>query len=84
MYQTNVHDTENEKSNEEVKIGVVTNCNKLNVREEPSLEAGIICEVDSQTELMIDERESTDEFYKVFTASGLEGFCMKKFISVQP
>ena len=83
MYQTNVNDTENERTNEEVKIGVV-NCNKLNVREEPSLDSTIVCEVNSQTELMIDENESNDEFYKVFTASGIEGFCMKKFIAVQP
>lgn len=83
MYQTNIHDVENEKTNEEVKIGVVSNCKKLNVREEPSLDANIVCEINSKTELMIDESESTDEFYKVFTASGLEGFCMKKFITVQ-
>ena len=84
MYQTDIHDIENEKINEEVKIGVVTNCNKLNVREEPSLEAAIICEVNFQEELMIDESESTDEFYKIFTVFGLEGFCIKKFITVQP
>lgn len=84
MYQTNVYDIENEKTKEEVKIGVVSNCNKLNVREEPNSNATIVCEVESKTELMIDEGESTDEFYKVFTASGLDGFCMKKFISIQP
>lgn len=83
MYQTNIHDVENEKTNEEVKIGVVSNCNKLNIREEPSLDANIVCEITSTTELMIDENESTEEFYKVFTTSGLEGFCMKKFITVQ-
>lgn len=84
MYQTNIHDVENEKTNDEVKIGVVSNCNKLNIREEPSLDANIVCEITSTTELMVDENESTEEFYKVFTISGLEGFCMKKFITVQP
>lgn len=83
MYQTNIHDVENEKTNEEVKIGVVSNCNKLNIREEPSLDANIVCEITSTTELMIDENESTEEFYKVFTMSGLEGFCMKKFVTIQ-
>jgi hypothetical protein len=33
---------------------------------------------------MIDEKESTEEFYKVCTAAGIEGFCMKKFIAIQP
>lgn len=84
MYQTNIYDTEIEKANEEIKIGVVANCNKLNVREKPNLNAAIVCEINSKTELVIDEGESTDEFYKVFTASGIEGFCMKKFITVQP
>lgn len=83
MYQTNIYDTENEKSNEEVKIGVVENCNKLNVREEPTLDSTVICEIDSKTELMIDEVDSTEDFYKVCTAAGIEGFCMKKFIAIQ-
>lgn len=84
MYQTNVHDIENEKTNEEIKIGVVSNCKKLNVRERPAVDAPIICEVVYQTELMIDEKESTEEFYKVCTTEGIEGFCMKKFIAIQP
>jgi len=44
----------------------------------------LFCEVDYQTELMIDENESTEEFYKVFTIAGIEGFCMKKFIAIRP
>lgn len=66
-----------------VKLGVVSDCIKLNVRKEPKVGAPITCEVDCGTELMIDEKESTDEFYKVCTAAGIEGFCMKKFIAVQ-
>lgn len=68
----------------EVVIGVVTNCVKLNVREKPRADAVVVCEVNCQTELMIDETESTEEFFKVFTSAGMEGFCMNKFITVQP
>jgi hypothetical protein len=68
----------------DVKIGLVTDCKKLNVREEPQADAAIICEIAYQTELIIDEKESTEEFYKVCMAVGIEGFCMKKFIAVQP
>jgi hypothetical protein len=71
------------KNSEDVKIGFVTNCKKLNVREEPRIDSAIVCEVDYQTELMIDENESTEEFYKVFTTAGIEGFCMKNFITIQ-
>lgn len=87
MYQNDkVNDTyvsETHDETEEIKIGLVSNCKKLNVREKPTVEAPVVCEIVCRTELMIDESESTDEFYKVFTASGLEGFCMKKFITIQ-
>ncbi len=91
MYQDNllkddyqIEEHEESQNFEDVKIGFVTNCKKLNVREKPRTDATIICEVDYQTELMIDEKESTEEFYKVCTATGIEGFCMKKFIAIQP
>lgn len=66
----------------DVKIGIVTNCKKLNIRKEPKPDAAIIGNVDCQTELMIDETESTDDFYKICTATGIEGFCMRKFVTV--
>lgn len=68
---------------EEVMFGMVANCAKLNVRNEPSKEAGIQCEIENGTEVMIDQNESTDEWYKVYTKEGVEGFCMKKFILIQ-
>jgi len=93
MHQNNIYDTAIEKINEDVelvdtnqdiKIGIVTGCKRLNVREKPTVEAPVVCEIVCQTELMIDEKESTEEFYKVCTAAGIEGFCMKKFIAIQP
>ena len=91
MYQDNllkddyrIEEHEESQNFEDVKIGFVTNCKKLNVREKPRTDATIICEVDYQTELVINEKESTEEFYKVCTAAGIEGFCMKKFIAIQP
>ena len=67
----------------EIKTGIVVDCDKLNVREEPRSDADIICTIEKNSEVMIDEYESTNNFYRVFTASGIEGFCMKKYISVQ-
>lgn len=67
---------------EEVKIGTVVNCAKLNVRKNPSVNADIICELLKLAEVMISDSESTDEFYKINTDSGIEGFCMKKYIAV--
>ena len=66
----------------EPAIGLVVDCNMLNVRKEPSIESEVLCEISWSTELMVYEDESTDEFYKICTASGIEGYCMKKFISI--
>jgi uncharacterized protein YgiM (DUF1202 family) len=66
------------------KRGVVSNCLKLNVRCEASVDSDVVCEITASTELMIDETNSTKDFYKVYTAAGAEGFCMKKFITIVP
>ena len=63
-------------------LGVVTNCMKLNVREEANAEANILCTIKLADEVMVNKEESTDEFYKVVTGAGVEGYCMKKFINV--
>lgn len=63
-------------------IGVVTDCLKLNVRKEPNKDADILCEIMLAAEVMVDKAKSTEDFYKVVTASGVEGYCMKKFISI--
>ena len=63
-------------------IGVVTDCLKLNLRAEPSLDAEVICEINASTELVITPEESTNYFFKVCTSAGIEGFCMKKFITI--
>lgn len=68
---------------DEPKYGTVVNCLKLNIRTEPSLEAGIVSEVDVLTELLIEPDKSTDEWLKVCHAGGAEGFCMAKFIALK-
>ena len=82
--QTELESTGNKfEEFDNINIGVVTGCEKLNVRKGPSSTALIVCEIERQTEVMIDESESTEDFYKVCLASGVDGFCMKKFIEVQ-
>jgi len=62
------------------KIGRVFGCTSLNVRKAPKTNAVVICTINCHAEVEIDELESTDDFYKICTASGVEGYCMKKFI----
>lgn len=68
---------------EVVKMGVVTDCLKLNVRKEPSLDADILCEITALSSVVVEEDKSTADFYKVCTEAGIEGYCMKKYIAVQ-
>lgn len=63
--------------------GVVTNCVKLNVRETPQMDSKIRCIINKSSKVQIVEEESTEEFYKVYTESGIEGYCMKDFITIE-
>lgn len=61
-------------------IGVVVDCTKLNVRRKPNPNSEVVCEISVGSEVTICEDESTNDFYKVCTAAGAEGFCMRKYI----
>ena len=78
------HDQETTEDNQVNKtvIGVVDGCEKLNMRKDFNKESDIVTIIAKGTELTINLSESTDDFYKVCTAAGIEGYCMKKFISI--
>lgn len=78
-----IQDNITEVKSNMAKVGIVTGCSKLNVREEPKTDSAIISEIPCQAEVMIEEAESTEDFYKVCTSFGVEGFCMKKYIVVK-
>ena len=64
--------------------GVVTGCKKLHLRKEPNKGAASLCILDENAEVTVNFEESTTaDFYKVCTAAGIEGYCMKKFISIK-
>lgn len=60
--------------------GIVVDCAKLNVRVAPNALADVVCVLDAQSELEIDVSKSTDEWFKICTAIGAEGYCMRKYI----
>lgn len=82
MYQEDYAVNEKQSSVDTTKSGFV-NCQFLNLREQPSLESEVLKCLENGHEVLIDESNSTNEFYKVYTASGIEGFCMKQFIDVR-
>lgn len=63
--------------------GAVVNCAKLNVREKPNTDANILAVLDNGAEVVIDTARSTHEWVKITTAVGIEGFCMRKFVSAK-
>lgn len=62
--------------------GTVTDCSRLNIRKSPYKQSEPLCVVDRGTQLTIDESQSTVDWYKVYTASGVDGYCMKKFVTL--
>lgn len=83
----NIQETENESTVEEVNstdstqtIGFVSGCEKLYVRTGPSKDSEPLCIIEKDAELTVDLEKSTSSFFKVKTASGVEGYCMKDFI----
>ena len=63
-------------------IGTVSKCPKLNVRKKPNLNAKVVTVIGVNCKVNIDEDKSTNDFYKVTTESGVEGYCMKDFIVI--
>ena len=62
--------------------GIVSNCNTLRVRKAPNTDATVLAIIEVNSEVRVDKSQSTDDFYKVCTATGVEGYCMKKFITL--
>ena len=67
---------------DELKDGVVIDCENLNIRKEGKADAGILTVVPVGTEVVIDMKDNTAEFYNVILKDGTEGFAMKKYIKL--
>ena len=63
------------------KVSGYVNCTRLNVRKDPSVSVGnVINKLNKDDEVLIDLSNSYDIWYKISTASGIEGYCLKEFI----
>ena len=65
-----------------VQIGIV-NCLRLHIHEEPNLESNVACKIRYLSEVAIDLDSSTEDFYKVCTVAGIEGFCQKDLVTIK-
>ena len=73
---------ETTKEADSTVVGYVSGCLKLNIREEGYPGANVVCVVPEKTALLIEVAESNDEWYKVYTETGMEGFCMKQYVTL--
>lgn len=64
-----------------LQCGKVYGCAKLNIRKKPNSDAEVVCVLPQGSDVIVDTYESTIEYYKVYTSVGLEGYCIKKYIS---
>lgn len=77
---TFVEEAEHDKPTEPI-YGFV-NCPRLNIRKEPTAELdNVVGVVTKNTEVLIDTITPNDEWIHVCTSAGIEGYCMKEFIT---
>lgn len=73
-----------EEQKEEKVIGVVCNCEKLNVRKNPNAKSEVVAIIGKCVEVEIVNSDSTEDFYSVRgTNQFVNGYCMKKYISIK-
>lgn len=68
---------------EELVTAIVVNCAKLNVREEPSPKAEVVATIDASNEVVVYDSESFGNYYKICTAAGIEGYCVKDYLQLK-
>lgn len=70
-----------EESEKELQMGKIANAEKVYLRSEPEVRNGNDVKVlDNGTDVLISD--ISDEWYKICTESGLEGYVMKKFVDI--
>lgn len=68
----------------ELKTGTIIGCEFLKVFDSPESDAEEICELAKTATVMIDEAESTEEYVNICTAAGIEGYCRRENVSIEP
>ncbi len=80
-YVDDIDNNENDSVDNFNEIGTVIGCEKLRVRPTPNTDQEEITLIDEGSTVKISLEDSTEEFYKIRTDDGIEGYCMKTFIN---
>lgn len=94
VVQNNVEEVEEVVTEAEVTVeeapaalktiyGTVFKCSMVNIRKAPEKNAPVVATIRRNNTVTVDIDESTAEFYKIRTLTGIEGFCMREFIQTQ-
>ena len=67
----------------DLKPAAIINCGRLNVREHPDPEANVLTTIGSSDEVMVSINESVDNYYRVCTVAGIEGYCVKDYLQLK-
>ena len=81
--QVNENVTQEPVEKEAPKVGVVDNCSRLNVRVAPRITADVRLIINKGDEVTLCEKQPKGEWFRVRTQNNTEGFCMKKYITIQ-
>ena len=80
MHGTNRADEKASAANRYIQ-GSVIGCGQLLVHDKPDEASETVMLLSSGTPVLVDLQNSTDRFYKICNAAGIEGFCMKQPLS---
>ena len=64
-------------------IGIVSGCKRLNIRTNPNPNSDVAYVVNENCELHVDSEKSTNDWWHVRNAAGIEGYCMKAYIKIK-
>lgn len=64
-------------------LGVVDTYDEAIVRDKPTVFGDPVCILRHMAKVMIDEKESTKDFYKICTPAGVEGYCLKFYLTIE-
>ena len=67
----------------ELVKGTVVRCAKLNVREKPIVSSDIVCVLNAMSEIAVDPKKSTTNWFYVICVTGAEGYCMREYIDAR-